>query len=106
MRVGAIFGSILFLFMFTTTAVAGVKPGNRKGPSHDISISQNVNNSEQSEQQPAEWDPASCWDCTTPEEPVALFFVGLFCTIPISVWGIRRKTRKIELLEPKRYLEI
>ena len=106
MRVVAILGSILFLFMFTTTTVAGLKPGNGKQPSHDISISQNVNNSEQSEQQPAEWDPVSCWDCTTPEEPVALFFVGLFFTIPISVCVIRRRTRKRESLITKRVLEM
>jgi hypothetical protein len=106
MRVVAILGFMLFLFMLTITAVAGVKPGNEKGPSHDISISQNVKKSEQAEQQPVEWDPTSCWDCTNPEEPVALFFVGLFFTVPISVCVIRRRTRKRESLIMRRVLEM
>src|SRR5579864_6586087 len=108
MRVVAILGSILFLFTLTTAAPTGVKPGNEKGPSHDISspVSQKTNNREQPERQPVEWNPTSCWDCTQPEEPEAFFFLGLFFTIPISVWVIRRRTRTRESLITKRVLEM
>jgi hypothetical protein len=108
MRVVAILGSLLFLFVSMTPAVASAKPGSERRSSHGISspVSQKTNNREQPEQQPVEWNPTSCWDCTQPEEPEAFFFVGLFFTIPISVWVIRRRTRTRESLITKRVLEM
>ena len=52
-----------------------------------------------------EWDPISCWDCPTPYEPEAMFFTGLGFAAPISLWVIRRRTRRLESVSTKRSLE-
>lgn len=50
------------------------------------------------------WDPVSCWDCSTPGEPVAFFVVGLFFAAVISFCVIRARTHQEESARPKRFL--
>ena len=94
---GAIMAIALF---FAPPSTASTKPiPHRKAP-------QKISNPPESPQeQETEWDPISCWDCPTPEEPEALFFAGLVLAAPISAWVIRRKTHKLESVSPKRWLE-
>jgi hypothetical protein len=58
------------------------------------------------DEQTFEWDPESCWDCSSLEDTIAFFFVGFVFAAPISYWCIRRKTLKRDTLTFKRVLEI
>jgi hypothetical protein len=74
-----------------------------KATSHQEAPQKSSNPPESSQQ--AQWDPISCWDCPTTDEPEALFFAGLVFAAPISVWVIRRRTHKTESVAHKRWLE-
>jgi hypothetical protein len=88
--------------------------GNPRNAGSDVKTSsppaatQNTqaSNPEQSADLAQQWDPTSCYDCEPPYKTEGVFFLGALFAIPISVWVIRRKTRKIESAPTKRYFEI
>lgn len=53
-----------------------------------------------------DWDPESCWDCSSQDELVGMFFSGLLCSIPILTFLIIRKTRAKNSLRTKPQLDI
>jgi hypothetical protein len=93
--VGAIAATALF---FAPSGMASTKPPPHKGAPQKISTPS-------ASSQEVEWDPISCWDCPTPYEPEAMFFTGLVFALPISLWVIRCRTRKLESVSTKRWLE-
>src|SRR5579862_9578271 len=51
------------------------------------------------------WDPVVCWDCPTPGEVPAFFFVGLVLCAPMFILIRRVRTRKLESAKAHRFLE-
>jgi hypothetical protein len=100
--------ALVLIFLPGATARSAEKRGDIKtSPNHVATQNtQGANDHEHSADVAPQWDPVTCWDCETPYETEGMFFVGVLFAIPVSVWVIRRKTRKIESLPPKRYFEI
>ena len=108
MREKTLCSGAVFLAIALTTIAINAKSSGQKGspPNYPPVANSSQTCTTQGETESGEWEPSSCWDCSQPEEPEALFFTGLFFAIPISVWVIRRKTRKLESSTPKRVLQI
>jgi hypothetical protein len=97
----------ILIFLLAPVCAAPVSIPAFQEVSFADSSTQKVENTVNAEtNQVPEWEPLSCWDCSTPDEPPRLFFAGLIFAIPISTWLTQRKTRANDSLYTKTYLGI
>src|SRR5690348_5293250 len=92
---------ILVLVLNVVSVAAGkAAKAPLRGDCHDITSANSTSGDV------VEWDPESCWDCSSQSELVGLFFSGLILSIPISTFFMLRKTRVRDLLHTKSQLNI